>query len=44
MALDTHHGTPAAALAGVTWRKSKRSGCLGNCIEVATLYGREVAM
>lgn len=34
----------AATLAGVTWRKSKHSGCVGNCVEVAALNSGEVAM
>jgi hypothetical protein len=34
----------SAAPAGMTWRKSTYSGCLGNCVEVATLYGGEVAL
>jgi hypothetical protein len=43
MAQNAHHGVPAA-LAGMAWRKSTYSGCLGNCVEVATLYGGEVAL
>lgn len=38
------HGLAAAALAGVTWLKSKHSGCLGNCVDVAVLNNGEVAM
>jgi hypothetical protein len=43
MTQNSHHSMPAA-LAGMTWRKSTYSGCLGNCVEVATLYGGEVAL
>lgn len=38
------NGVPASGLAGVTWRKSRRSGQLGNCVETAALPGGEVAM
>jgi Domain of unknown function (DUF397) len=38
------NGMPAAGLAGVTWRKSTRSGQLGNCVEAAALTGGDVAM
>lgn len=44
MSQQIHHGTAAATLAGVTWRKSKHSGCVGNCVEVAALNSDEVAM
>jgi uncharacterized protein DUF397 len=38
------NGMPAAGLAGVTWRKSRHSGQLGNCVETAALGSGEVAM
>jgi hypothetical protein len=38
------NGMPAAGLAGVTWRKSRHSGQLGNCVEAAVLGGGEVAL
>ena len=44
MSRQTCHSLTAATLAGVTWRKSKRSGCVGNCVEVAALNGDRVAM
>jgi hypothetical protein len=44
MSQQTHHGMRAATLAGVTWRKSKHSGCVGNCVEVAALNNDKVAM
>jgi hypothetical protein len=34
----------AAGLAAVTWRKSRHSGQLGNCVEAAVLENGEVAM
>lgn len=39
-----HNGMSAADLAGVTWRKSRHSGQLGNCVETAALGGGEIAM
>ncbi|HBW18110.1 MAG: DUF397 domain-containing protein [Streptosporangiaceae bacterium] len=42
---DIHTGMSAAALTGVTWVKSQRSGPTGgNCVEIAFLAGGEVAM
>ncbi|MGB6165071.1 MAG: DUF397 domain-containing protein [Pseudonocardiaceae bacterium] len=38
------NGMPATDLAGVAWRKSKRSGQLGNCVEAAALESGDVAM
>lgn len=35
---------PAAALAGVTWRKSTHSGCLGNCVQAAALTSGQVGL
>jgi uncharacterized protein DUF397 len=34
---DVRSGTPATELDGVNWRKSSRSGALGNCVELAWL-------
>jgi len=34
----------AATLADVQWRKSRHSGCLGNCVEVAALNSDKIAM
>ncbi|MGJ7907490.1 DUF397 domain-containing protein [Actinopolyspora sp. H202] len=36
--------TSAAELPSVRWRKSRHSGAIGNCVEVAALNGGEVAM
>ncbi|SDP20637.1 protein of unknown function [Actinopolyspora xinjiangensis] len=36
--------TSAAELPGVRWRKSRHSGAIGNCVEVAALDGDQVAM
>jgi hypothetical protein len=44
MSQHLHNGVLAAALAGVTWRKSKHSGAYGNCVEAAVLEGGEVAL
>ena len=37
------NGVPADSL-HVSWRKSKRSGAMGNCVEVATLPTGEIAV
>ena len=44
MLQQLHHGMVLATLAGVTWRKSKHSGCVGNCVEVAALNTGDVAV
>ena len=43
MSRQVHQGM-AAALGAVAWRKSKHSGCLGNCVEVALLNSGGVAL
>ncbi|GAB2764762.1 DUF397 domain-containing protein [Amycolatopsis magusensis] len=37
-------GTRADLLAGARWKKSSRSGALGNCVEVAALADGSVAV
>ncbi|WP_236790481.1 DUF397 domain-containing protein [Amycolatopsis sp. GM8] len=44
MAKRFSNGMPATELTGADWRKSKFSGAMGNCVEVATLASGEVAM
>lgn len=44
MSESVPNGISAADLAGVTWRKSRHSGQLGNCIETAALDSSGVAM
>ena len=44
MSRSIRNGMSAAALAGATWRKSRRSGQLGNCVQIAALPGGHVAM
>jgi hypothetical protein len=39
-----HNGMPATLLTGVAWRKSRRSGAVGNCVEVASLDNGEIAV
>jgi hypothetical protein len=39
-----YNGMPATELAGVAWRKSRRSNSQGNCVEVAELPGGAVAV
>lgn len=34
---EIHGGVQAAQLSGAHWRKSKHSGAVGNCVEVALL-------
>ncbi|WP_239088121.1 DUF397 domain-containing protein [Planosporangium mesophilum] len=41
---NIHSGVPATLLTGVAWRKSARSGAVGNCVEVARLDGGDVAV
>lgn len=38
------NGMSASKLPGATWRKSTRSGAVGNCVELAGLPGGEVAV
>ncbi|QFU89262.1 hypothetical protein YIM_20415 [Amycolatopsis sp. YIM 10] len=38
------NGMPAELLAGAQWRKSSRSGAVGNCVEVAPLANGEIAV
>lgn len=44
MATEIRNGMSADLLVGATWRKSARSGALGNCVEVAPLADGGVAM
>ncbi|GAA5157314.1 MULTISPECIES: DUF397 domain-containing protein [Amycolatopsis] len=44
MAKRYANGMPATDIAGVSWRKSKRSGAMGNCVEVAELGSGEIAV
>ena len=44
MSQHLQNGVLAAALADVTWRKSKHSGAYGNCVEAAVLECGEVAL
>ncbi|MFI0990647.1 DUF397 domain-containing protein [Streptomyces exfoliatus] len=37
------NGTPAGAITGVRWVKSRHSAADGNCVEVAALPGGDVA-
>lgn len=34
----------AAPLSDLVWRKSRRSGAQGNCVEVAPLHGGDIAI
>ena len=38
------NGMAANQVHGAAWRKSKRSGAVGNCVELAELPGGEIAM
>ncbi|HWC80417.1 MAG TPA: DUF397 domain-containing protein [Pseudonocardiaceae bacterium] len=44
MAGAAQNGIPANSLTGARWRKSQRSGALGNCVEMAPLTNGGVAM
>lgn len=39
-----HNGMTATELTDVTWRKSARSGAVGNCVEVARLANGDIAV
>jgi hypothetical protein len=41
---EIRNGMSARQLSGATWRKSERSGAVGNCVEVAPLGGGVVAV
>lgn len=41
---EVFNGMPATDLTDVAWRKSSRSGALGNCVEVAPLKDGEIAV
>jgi hypothetical protein len=44
MSKTIRNGTPATRLAGVTWRKSRHSGQIGNCVETTALDSGEIAL
>jgi hypothetical protein len=44
MAEQFANGISAELLSGASWRKSKRSGAVGNCVEVAPLRTGEIAV
>jgi Domain of unknown function (DUF397) len=44
MSEAVRNGISATDLAGVTWRKSRHSGQLGNCVESAPLDSGDVAV
>ncbi|MGH3342840.1 MAG: DUF397 domain-containing protein [Carbonactinosporaceae bacterium] len=44
MANEIRNGVPATRIADAAWRKSSRSGAVGNCVEVAPLVSGEVAV
>lgn len=44
MANEIHNGMSADDLTGVQWRKSRYSGSVGNCVEVASLDSGEIAV
>jgi uncharacterized protein DUF397 len=39
-----HNGVSASSLIAAAWRKSRRSGAIGNCVELAPLPGEEIAV
>ncbi len=44
MTNEIPNGLSAAQLDGATWRKSSRSGAVGNCVEVALLGSGQIAL
>jgi hypothetical protein len=41
---EIRNGVSSRQLSGVSWRKSRRSGAQGNCVEVAPLHTGEIAL
>jgi hypothetical protein len=41
---NIHNGMSATELTSVVWRKSRRSGAVGNCVEVARLANGDIAV
>nr|WP_116046369.1 DUF397 domain-containing protein [Amycolatopsis palatopharyngis] len=41
---QVRNGMSADLLSSANWRKSRHSGAVGNCVEVAPLAGGEIAM
>jgi hypothetical protein len=41
---DTPAAVPASQLVGVAWQKSRASGALGNCVEMARLPNGQIAI
>ena len=41
---EIRNGMPATSLSDAHWRKSRRSGAVGNCVEVAALHSGEIAV
>jgi len=44
MQQKAHNGVPASRLEGAVWRKSQRSNSQGQCVELARLDDRTVAV
>lgn len=44
MAGQFANGISAELISGAAWRKSRHSGAIGNCVEVAPLAGGEIAV
>lgn len=44
MARAIRNGISAELLTDATWRKSRHSGAMGNCVEVAALSNGEIAI
>lgn len=44
MGSEIHNGMAAAGLPGATWRRSRHSGAVGNCVELASVDGGAVAV
>lgn len=38
------NGVSAQRLTGAVWRKSRRSGAVGNCVELASIGGGDIAV
>jgi hypothetical protein len=44
MGSEVRSGVSVAGVPEASWRKSRHSGAIGNCVELARLHGGEIAV